>query len=198
MDYLFQSLRWKISVILWRLKIFFEVERWSTAVLSDEMRKINNRKQKRPCSMCSCGVLVKRANCWLPKGCFWLPWKRIKQSSESKWNWQPTKTKWKCLAKQSDCLTQHRFGGHLLLYLDTKAFGTDCIGKYKARKAFSYFKSLHVHQVLTYTPKDSGGGLWLQTLFPFWYFSPKTFFLVCPWSCNETSAVQSEAAACGS
>ena len=29
------------------------------------------------------------------------------------------------------------------------------IGKYKARKAFSYFKSSHVHQVLTYTPKDS-------------------------------------------
>ena len=41
------------------------------------------------------------------------------------------------------------------MFSETKAFDTDCVGKRKARKAHSYFKRLHVDQVLTYSPKDS-------------------------------------------
>ena len=39
--------------------------------------------------------------------------------------------------------------------LEMKAFVTDYLVKYKARKALSYFRCSRVHQVPTYTPKDS-------------------------------------------
>ena len=46
--------------------------------------------------------------------------------------------------------------GHIFHYiLSTKAFETSYIGQYKAHKAYSYFKSSHVHQVLTYLPPGS-------------------------------------------
>jgi len=46
--------------------------------------------------------------------------------------------------------------GHIFHYvLSTKAFDTNYIGQYKARKAYSYFKSSHVHEILTYMPPGS-------------------------------------------
>lgn len=54
--------------------------------------------------------------------------------------------------------------GHIFQYvLISKAFETDYIGQYKARKAYSYFKSGHVHQILTYRPKDSSDTVVLKS-----------------------------------
>lgn len=45
--------------------------------------------------------------------------------------------------------------GHIFHYiLISKAFDTSYIGQYKARKAYSYLMSSHVHQVLTYYPPN--------------------------------------------
>lgn len=54
--------------------------------------------------------------------------------------------------------------GHIFHYiLSTKAFDTNYIGQYKARKAYSYFKSSRVHQVLTYLPSASNDHVILKS-----------------------------------
>ena len=87
----------------------------------------------------------------------------ISQQLEREYNYLLSECKINDPRKLSDKVWQNNFTtwqatnlGHIFQYnLTSKAFETDYIGQYKACKAYSYFKSRHVHQILTYKPKDS-------------------------------------------